>query len=76
MDMNEWREEQALRKAKTRLRARQRALVHKLTSKPETFRRDEKIQTELRRVAKLCLTLDVPLFVRLEEEIFNKVHES
>jgi hypothetical protein len=76
VNLTEWREMVAKKAAKKRLKARMKRLVHKLQSRPETFRRDPDIQTELRRVASLCVKLEERLHYRLEAEVFRGVMES
>jgi hypothetical protein len=79
----EWKKHVAERQAarelsakKKRLLARQRRLRLKLKNNTTRFRRDDKLQTELRRVAALCLKLEVPLDGALEHEIIRDVMES
>lgn len=70
--------EKARREAKTkrRLRMRQQKLLISYRRGIERFRRDQKIQIELRRVAKLCTKLDVPLSSILQDEIVRIVMDS
>lgn len=61
---------------KKRLMRRQKRLRSQLYRHMDRFRRDEKLQTELRRVAALCIKLGVPLDPGLEREILRSVMES
>jgi hypothetical protein len=71
-----WSEIVALKKSRLHLKRRMNRLVRKLQAKPETFRRDPDIQTELRRVANLCLKLQERLHYKLENEVIKGVMES
>ncbi len=71
----EWNVQAKLVRTKMRLRRRQLKLVHVLNSRPETFRADPKVQTELRRVGNLCNKIGVSLHHRLHQEIFGEVHD-
>jgi len=72
----EWRAAQALRKTKRNLEVRQRKLSLLLRRGCDRFRRDEKAQVELRRVARLCVRLGVRLRPELEDEVVGRVMAS
>jgi len=77
VNFTDWHQRVAHDAKVRRLKVRMKRLVTKLVvQRPETFRRNKDTQIELRRVAALCLKLDVRLHYRLETEIFKGVHES
>jgi hypothetical protein len=61
---------------KKRLMDRQKRLRSKLYGNRSLFRVNDKLQTELRRVAALCIKLDVRLDPLLEREIIQTVMDS
>ncbi len=75
MTNEEWRALVALRKTKRNLAERQKRLVLKLRRSRKAFKADSGLQTELRRVANLCMKLEQPLHhllgVVLVEEVMT-----
>jgi len=72
----EWKKAVRLRKTRLNLAVRQRTLLRKLRSGRSKFRADAELQTELRRVAALCLKLGEHLFGDLAREAILEVMES
>ena len=75
-DHESWKKNQKVQKTKRNLVRRQRELVRKLRARPSKFDQDEALRTELRRVANLCVKLDVRLFEELERHVLKGVMES
>ena len=71
----EWNKVQKEKRTLHRLKKRQQKLVENLRRWPHGCRQNHKFQTELRRVAALCMKLDTPLLSLLELEIIQSVHE-
>ncbi len=76
MTREEWEKAVALRKTKRNLAARQRRLAFKLRLNMSKFRSNPVLQTELRRVAALCLKLGERLDPGLAREVVADVMAS
>lgn len=76
MTRSEWEEAARLRKTKRNLAGRQRRLLTRLRCARAKFRADAALQTELRRVAALCLRLGERLSPDLEREVLSRVMDS
>lgn len=68
-----WKAAQKEKQLRKNLQKRQHKLLLAWRRNRSRFRQDEKIQLELRRVAKLCCKLGTPLHTTLESEIVDHV---
>jgi hypothetical protein len=61
---------------RVRLKSRLRLLTQKYRRNVSAFRVDPKLQTEMRRVAALCIKLEMHLPSHFQDEIARGIHES